>query len=646
MVSQRIASRHSGYWRELRQSVTTARCVLFVHKSCYLFQCDIYYYTDKRKRKNAHFLALYVFMEVRMNTKFTAASAAAAIAVIALLSFYSCASTGSGAGGLSLLDAIEQSAEKIAAELPKGSRVAVVAFETESDSLSDFIMAELSGALHDRNIEIVERQGLEYVMKELNFQMSGAVSDETAHSLGKFMGAQLITIGQFRNLGDLYRLTTNAVWVEQATRASIPRFDVRNDRALKNMIAALSSHTIKPRVANYGVTVNTTPQSAGTFLDRGILFAMQNEFDKAVADFSEALRLNPGLLGAYILRARALVASVSYVTSVEENFGGINTAITIGEQASAKQAAIYDRAIEDLTQATRLDPNNSVVYGERGTAYAHKGDYDRAIADYTQTLSLDPNNAVAYNNRGGVYNDKGDYDRAIADFNQAIKLNPHYAMPHTNRGNAYTMKGDLDKAIADYTQAIQLDPNYATTYSNRGSAYNDKGDFDRAIADCTQAIRLDPNYAMAYLNRGNSYLNKGDLDQAIADYTQTLRLDPTISRVYSNRSNAYTSKGDFDKAIADCTQAIRLNPNNERAYYNRANAYREMGDYDRSIADYTEAIRINPNYINAYNNRGIAYIMKGDYNRAIADWEVVLRLNPNDANAKQNIEYARQQRGR
>jgi len=70
--------------------------------------------------------------------------------------------------GLSLMDAIEQTAEKITGDLPAGSRrVAIVAFESANDNLSDYIMEELTGALFDRKIEVADRQNLEFVYKEL-----------------------------------------------------------------------------------------------------------------------------------------------------------------------------------------------------------------------------------------------------------------------------------------------------------------------------------------------------------------------------------------------------------------------------------------------------------------------------------------------
>src|SRR5271166_5368995 len=131
----------------------------------------------------------------------------------------------------------------------------------------------------------------------------------------------------------------------------------------------------------------------------------------------------------------------------------------------------YDRAIADYDEAIRLNPNLALAFTNRGFAYYKKGEYDRAIADYNEAIRLNPNLAVAFNNRGLGYGNKGEYDRAIADYNEAIRLNPNHALAFNNRGLAYDNKGEYDRAIADYNEAIRLNPNLALAFKNRGFAY-------------------------------------------------------------------------------------------------------------------------------------------------------------------------------
>ena len=66
----------------------------------------------------------------------------------------------------------------------------------------------------------------------------------------------------------------------------------------------------------------------------------------------------------------------------------------------------YDQAIADFTEAIRLEPDFALAYHDRGVAHACKGEHDQAIADYTEALRLQPDNAKTYHNRGLAYGDK------------------------------------------------------------------------------------------------------------------------------------------------------------------------------------------------------------------------------------------------
>jgi tetratricopeptide (TPR) repeat protein len=309
------------------------------------------------------------------------------------------------------------------------------------------------------------------------------------------------------------------------------------------------------------------------------------------------------------------------------NSGARNPAINYNNRGNAYfSKRDYDSAIADYNESLRINPNYPLPYHNRGNTYHVRGDDDRAIADYNEAIRLDPKYTDAYVDRGNAYFSKRNYDSAIADYNEAIRLNPKYALPHNNRGNTYHNKGDEDRAIADYNEAIRLDPKYPEPYNGRGNAYFSKRAYDGAIADYSEAIRINPKYALPYNNRGNTYHNKGDEDRAIADYNEAIRLDPKYQEAHNGRGNAYFSKRDYDSAIADYSEAIRINPKYTLPYNNRGNAYRSKGDNGRAIADYDEAIRLNPEYDYAYVNRGMTYEKLADFDRARADFNSALRV--------------------
>ena len=185
----------------------------------------------------------------------------AALAVISLLFQLSCGTSGAAgqlppasptvsgdANGLSIDEAIERAAERISGGLPAGAALAVVSFESESNGLSDFIMETFNEALMRHGITVADRRNLDLAFRELNFSLSGHVSDETALSVGKMLGVPFVVTGQFLNLGGVRRLSATAMRVETSIRQSTASFDVRNDRALEDMIAALSRGTTRRTV--------------------------------------------------------------------------------------------------------------------------------------------------------------------------------------------------------------------------------------------------------------------------------------------------------------------------------------------------------------------------------------------------------------
>jgi len=382
-----------------------------------------------------------------------------------------CATSGTATVGdsISLIDAINQAAEQIAGELPAGTRIAIVVFETENGNLSAFIIEELTGALLDRRIEVVNRQSLEYVEQELNFQLLGAVNDDTAKSVGKFLGADLVIIGQLRNLGSNYRFTANATYVETAASASVPRFNVRNDRELQNTIAALERQTVTAQTAHNGITAQTTPitsqpqatsQTAGTFIDRGIALANRAEFGAAITNFTEALRLNQNMPGVYTMRGRAYLASIANIFRIDAGFAGLATQGIRDGVTTEERTRIRDLALADFNQAIRLDPRNSIAFRERGRVYIEFGDLDRALTDFNEALRLNPNDHRTFANRGIIYHRRGNYDQAIADLTQAIRIAPNFATAYYNRGVTYQSKGDTARSVADYEATLRIDPNY------------------------------------------------------------------------------------------------------------------------------------------------------------------------------------------
>src|SRR5262249_11540081 len=116
----------------------------------------------------------------------------------------------------------------------------------------------------------------------------------------------------------------------------------------------------------------------------------------------------------------------------------------------------FDRAIRDQDEAIRLDAKSFRAYLGRAAAYHDKRDYDRAVRDYDQAVRLDPKSAHAYFGRGTAFREKRDYDRAIREYDDTLGLDPVYTAELTSRGLSRAGKGDNDGARADFNAALAL----------------------------------------------------------------------------------------------------------------------------------------------------------------------------------------------
>jgi tetratricopeptide (TPR) repeat protein len=151
-----------------------------------------------------------------------------------------------------------------------------------------------------------------------------------------------------------------------------------------------------------------------------------------------------------------------------------------------------DEAFADYTTALRFNPGHPEAYNNRGIVRFATGDVHGAIEDYTAAIRFKPRYADAHTNRAIAREAQADSEGAMADYTAAIRFNPRHAKAYYGRGNLWVATGDLDAAIADYTQATRIDPGYAEAYSNRAFVRRAKGDSEGAIADYTRALQAAP----------------------------------------------------------------------------------------------------------------------------------------------------------
>jgi uncharacterized protein (TIGR02996 family) len=128
-----------------------------------------------------------------------------------------------------------------------------------------------------------------------------------------------------------------------------------------------------------------------------------------------------------------------------------------------RQRGDFSRAIAEYTEVLRLEPGRAWDHRMRGRCHYQEGAYDQALADYNEALRLEPDRPDSYSDRADALRQQGDHDRAIAEYTEALRLEPGRAWDLCFRGRSYHLKGERDRAVADYRKALQQDPADALT---------------------------------------------------------------------------------------------------------------------------------------------------------------------------------------
>ena len=151
--------------------------------------------------------------------------------------------------------------------------------------------------------------------------------------------------------------------------------------------------------------LETRPKDAAAWLERGDAKFIRGDEQGAVADYSEAIKLNP----AGDLLARIYLARGDVQSFIDDN---------------------YDGAIADFNTVINLKPADEEIlmtaYIYRGEAKIYLGDYAGAIADYNEVINLNPKDkfllASAYNGRGIARGKIGDMKGRWADFDEELRI--------------------------------------------------------------------------------------------------------------------------------------------------------------------------------------------------------------------------------
>ena len=196
------------------------------------------------------------------------------------------------------------------------------------------------------------------------------------------------------------------------------------------------------------------------------------------------------------MRKFALIWIIALVAVV--NFSGYAAAQQ--QNCTGKSDSGWDTQIAACTAVIKASKGQgkdlASAFGNRGNAYFAEAQYDRAIQDLDQAIKLDPTYAEAFNDRCWSRTIVGrELDQALKDCNESLRLRPNNGDTLDTRGFTYFKLDQYDNAIADYDVVLKLNPKVATSLYGRGLAKQRKGDATGGDEDIVAAKAIDPKIA-------------------------------------------------------------------------------------------------------------------------------------------------------
>ena len=201
-------------------------------------------------------------------------------------------------------------------------------------------------------------------------------------------------------------------------------------RAVAVSLRPTSSTMIERMITDLTQAIRLAPFQSIHYVRRAALHNQKGDRPKAIADLTASIQrtqLSRDLATAYLERGKTWFL-------MEE----------------------YDKALADFNESLRLVPDNPDAIVTRGRFWMDRRDYDKAVADLSRAIQNSMELEAAFRNRAICWEMKKEWDKALADYSEAIRISPKKGLYYNKRGQIHRQKGDMDRAKEDFSKAKEF----------------------------------------------------------------------------------------------------------------------------------------------------------------------------------------------
>lgn len=255
----------------------------------------------------------------------------------------------------------------------------------------------------------------------------------------------------------------------------------------------------------------------------------------------------------------------------------------------AKAAKVYDKMI-------KMRPDSAELYGLKGNCLCWSRDRDASFETYNQGFAINPNNPILFLQRGTCFHDYQMLDNAVQDFTDGLKFADSDTLKRAllfNRAASKSSYMDIRGALADNLQALSFDSTDAGIHNNIGITYGELKEFDKAEYHLKKVLEIDSSFEGGLMNLGFMYSEMEAYDNALKILDLAVKKFPDQPFTYNNRGWVKHKLGNSKEAIKDVQASLKLFEGNSYAYRNLALIYQAMNDNKKACENAMRALQLN-----------------------------------------------------
>ena len=302
---------------------------------------------------------------------------------------------------------------------------------------------------------------------------------------------------------------------------------------------------------------NVSIIKADTLYKQGLMFDKGQRWDQAIQFYQRAVDVAPTEDFYHLFRGRALMERARL------------------EQEPMLRDVYFQRAVDSLTEARRLNPLNTDNTWNLGRLYRAWGELspDPATGQdrlrlstefYAQATQLSPQNAQIYNEWGDVCRLLGDLDQALVRYKQSEALDQEYAQTYFLLGDLHLARQEWREAIQAYETGLAVDASYVRGWTVLAFCYSRMGEWSQAIEANLRALELVPEDQVTLKNLAACYAQLGQWDKAIQANARALRLNPDDYYTLKNLSLLHNQVHREADALSYAERALAVAPEQEK----------------------------------------------------------------------------------